>query len=300
MYRILSLIVVTFICIKHSLAVQCNTNPCELAGDFLPPNYQCLPALDNPNNVICTCPDGHVETNRRCRVCESINCGLNAVCIERSFFEGLYYACGCTNGTDNYLNPGPCPVINPITTTTTTTITPPVGICLNGGVYNSVTGICTCINGYTGRYCEIPNAQTGCQNIVCANGGVCNPNPPTENGIIMHCSCPNGFTGPNCELVGTLGRCTLGLCQNGGVCEERLSGSTTYAFCRCPPGITGQCCQTSYFSCPMAGVFADPINCKFGKYFQCNGYTLSSLSCPRGLRYNFMKMRCDTDVSCPP
>ncbi len=56
----------------------------------------------------------------------------------------------------------------------------------------------------------------------------------------------------------------------------------------------------AYFSCPAPGLYADPINCKFGRYFQCIGSTLTTLSCPTGLRYNFMKMQCDSDVSCPP
>ncbi|CAF4791409.1 unnamed protein product, partial [Rotaria sp. Silwood2] len=128
MQRIISLILISFTLIKISLAVQCNTNPCELSGNFIPPNYQCIQATDNFNNVICTCPDGHVEINRRCRVCDSINCGLNGICIERSFFENLYYVCGCNNGTSNYLNPGPCPNASPATTT------PPLSVvCLNGG-----------------------------------------------------------------------------------------------------------------------------------------------------------------------
>jgi len=46
--------------------VQCDTNPCQLGGDFVPPNYQCFQATDNVNNVICTCPDGQAQTNTRC------------------------------------------------------------------------------------------------------------------------------------------------------------------------------------------------------------------------------------------
>lgn len=56
---------------KNSLTsfytVQCDTNPCELGGDFSPPNYQCLQAVDDVNNVICTCPDGQSVVNARCR-----------------------------------------------------------------------------------------------------------------------------------------------------------------------------------------------------------------------------------------
>jgi len=291
----LSVIFMILAVVKISLAVQCNTNPCELGGEFSPPNYQCIQATDNINNVVCTCPDGGIEINTRCRICDKINCGPTGVCIERSFFENLYYACGCTNGANNYLNPGPCPDANPTTTTA-----PPSNICLNGGFYNIATDTCICPSGFTGRYCETVIGSGTCQNVVCANGGVCNPVPTIENGVEVQCLCLNGFAGPNCELIGTPGRCTPTLCLNGGVCEEKISGTAVYAYCRCPPGLTGQCCQTSYFACPTAGVFADPKNCKFGRYFQCNGLTLSTLSCPRGLRYNFMKLRCDSDVSCPP
>jgi len=48
----------------------------------------------------------------------------------------------------------------------------------------------------------------------------------------------------NLIYLGTPGQCTQGLCQNGGICEERLNGGTIYAYCQCPAGITGQCCQT--------------------------------------------------------
>jgi len=279
---------------KNSFAVQCNTNPCQLAGDFLPPNYQCFQSTENVNNVICTCPDGQTQVNGPCRICNTVNCGPTGVCIERSFYEALYYACGCTNGTNNYLNPGPCP--DAVISTTV----PPVVFCNNGGTYNPATGLCLCPAGYTGSRCETLLTSGNCQNVLCANGGVCNPTPTYENGVEMQCLCVNGFSGPNCEIVGTPGRCVAGLCQNGGICEEKTFALGIYAFCRCPSGYTGQCCQSRYFSCPASGVFADPVNCKFGRYFQCNGSTLLTLSCPRGLRYNFMKMRCDSDVSCPP
>lgn len=33
---------------------------------------------------------------------------------------------------------------------------------------------------------------TNCQNVVCANGGVCNSIPSTENGVEVQCSCLTG------------------------------------------------------------------------------------------------------------
>lgn len=72
------------------------------------------------------------------------------------------------------------------------------------------TGTCICPSGFTGSYCEIATGkismiiiiylrcidflgQTNCQNVVCANGGICNPIPTTENGVEMQCLCLNGI-----------------------------------------------------------------------------------------------------------
>jgi hypothetical protein len=38
---------------------------------------------------------------------------------------------------------------------------------------------------------------TGCQNVVCANGGTCNTVPTIENGIEMQCSCLDGIKNLN-------------------------------------------------------------------------------------------------------
>ena len=63
--------------------------------------------------------------------------------------------------------------------------------------------------------------QNNCLNVVCANGGVCNPFPTFENGVEIQCTCPigksvalrtndtmltclypSGYGGSNCELTG--------------------------------------------------------------------------------------------------
>jgi hypothetical protein len=287
--------------VNSSFAVQCDSNPCELGGTFLPPAYQCLSLPNNLVDILCTCPDGQANLNRRCRVCDLVNCGPTGVCIEQQLFEGLSYACGCINGTDRYLSPGPCPDVSPITPPLTTTTTPTVPtICLNGGVYNPATGTCICPSGYTGIRCEIFNGADLCRDVTCANGGVCNIVPGIGNAVNVECWCLLGFSGEFCELIGTPGRCVSGLCQNGGVCEEKQIGISIYAYCRCPPGFNGRSCQTRYFSCPYTGIFADPSNCKHGKYFECTGATAVSRSCPKGLRYDFFKMQCALNVSCPP
>jgi hypothetical protein len=39
--------------------------------------------------------------------------------------------------------------------------------------------------------------STNCQNVICANGGVCNPTPTTENGVEIQCLCLNGIRNLN-------------------------------------------------------------------------------------------------------
>ena len=49
------------------------------------------------------------------------------------------------------------------------------------------------------------------------------------------------------ETLGTPGQCYAGLCLNGGICEEKTTALGTYAFCRCPSGYSGRCCQSRMF-----------------------------------------------------
>ena len=117
----------SFFSYVHFLA-QCYTNPCQLnEGQFSPPLYNCLQHPSRPSIVYCTCPDGQIRENGPCRktfihqllslslcrssigICDTINCGPTGVCIERSFCDGSFYACGCTNSTGNYVSFSPCP-----------------------------------------------------------------------------------------------------------------------------------------------------------------------------------------------
>ena len=179
-------------------------NPCELNGYFTPPNYNCFQLT---NDVICTCPDGQAVTNARCRktyssrsktplfrwessgVCDRINCGPNGICYDRVIFPGVFFFCGCSNGTGSYARPGPCPgpitstttastTTTTITTTTTTVVTTfsPIS-CVNGGkgnhyiiilifrsenlgAYNPTTGQCSCPIGFIGPQCEVSDGKT--------------------------------------------------------------------------------------------------------------------------------------------
>lgn len=52
---------------------------------------------------------------------------------------------------------------------------------------------CSCVNGYTGKECEI--APNQCDQLTpCQNGGTCHGNTTK-----YHCDCPLGYTGINCE-----------------------------------------------------------------------------------------------------
>ncbi len=42
-------------------------------------------------------------------------------------------------------------------------------------------------------------------------------------------------------------RCTQIQCQNGGTCYEHSPATSVFAYCACPPGFTGQFCESSYY-----------------------------------------------------
>lgn len=117
------------------------------------------------------------------------------------------------------------------------------------------------------------------------------------------------------SYLGTPGGCTSQLCRNGGRCEEKVLGSSRYAYCQCSPGYTGQFCQQrkcqmivsslgffdslDYFTCPQWGSFTDTVNCKYGRYFQCIDRTPIVQSCQKGYRFNPTTMQCTWNAPCP-
>ena len=52
-----------------------------------------------------------------------------------------------------------------------------------------------------------------CDDIVCANGGVCQP-----VGSSFQCNCPVGWSGTRCEL--NVKECASNPCRNGGQCLD--------------------------------------------------------------------------------
>jgi hypothetical protein len=57
--------------------------------------------------------------------------------------------------------------------------------------------MCTCPNGFTGRFCEIPLRVNSCQHIQCLNDGSCYEN--SSELVSAHCLCKSGYTGKLCE-----------------------------------------------------------------------------------------------------
>jgi len=170
--------------------------------------------------------------------------------------------------------------------------------CMNQGV--CLGGICICPVGTTGPQCETINTNSLCD-ITCKNGGVCNILSTTYS----TCWCLLGFHGDYCQRQSAGSKCGQAAgqvqCFNGGTCYENSPGASIFAYCICPPGYTGRRCETEYFRCPQTGTFADPLNCAQGNYFLCNNNVRIAGTCPKGLRFNLMKMSCDyaKNVGCP-
>ncbi len=56
---------------------------------------------------------------------------------------------------------------------------------------------CTCEPGYGGKNCSV--SLTGCQDVVCLNGGTCTPWLVGETDHRANCSCTSGFDGLRCQ-----------------------------------------------------------------------------------------------------
>ncbi|XP_072026359.1 uncharacterized protein [Amphiura filiformis] len=239
--------------------VGCNLNPCNALGTCI---------QTGPTAYICQCTVDFVGTN-----CEYQNpCRVNLG----------------PDGAANTCNPGICTVVQPYAAYPSSqafanfVCSCPAGLggqfceivtcnptCVNGNcVYNTASSatICQCFPGYIGPDC---NTLDLCQNVVCQNGGFCEPlNGDAE---VVVCNCANtGYMGLQCEIpscnppcqnngvcqvVGGFGTCDCTnipftgftcetpvctpFCQNGGVCVS-VNGQP---ICQCPTGFTGNVCS---------------------------------------------------------
>ncbi|CAF1236344.1 unnamed protein product [Didymodactylos carnosus] len=183
------------------------------------------------------------------------------------------------------------------------------GVCTaaNGYVCDDLTNpvnsvLCFCPGGvvtFNTPCCTSTSISTAtCTNNRCVQSqGVCNI---VNNPGRAVCWCLQGFAGEYCELVGVPGRCYVGLCGLGS-CTEKITGSTCHAFCTCPVGVSGINCSNRYFTCAAAGLFADSVNCRFGKYFSCSGANTipNVLQCPLGEQWNPTTSTCSASYTCP-
>uniref|UniRef100_A0A0K0G355 Neurogenic locus notch homolog protein 1 (inferred by orthology to a zebrafish protein) n=1 Tax=Strongyloides venezuelensis TaxID=75913 RepID=A0A0K0G355_STRVS len=110
--------------------------------------------------------------------------------------------------------------------------------CFNGGVFDSVDGKCSCIDGFEGPFCEKQIQQ--CVEGLCLNGGICR-----ETFDDLNCYCPEGYEGEFCETP--IDFCNEDyMCKNGGTCLDNKNGSFR---CLCPYGLTGKFCEINIDDC---------------------------------------------------
>ncbi|XP_060584198.1 neurogenic locus notch homolog protein 1-like [Ruditapes philippinarum] len=89
--------------------------------------------------------------------------------------------------------------------------------------------LCTCDQGFEGRYCNISNSM--CKSNPCVHG-TCFDN---KDGFV--CSCTDGFRGKYCNT--SIDFCSSNPCIRGNC----VNGVTNYT-CNCPLGVTGNLCET--------------------------------------------------------
>ncbi|KAK7497571.1 hypothetical protein BaRGS_00011211 [Batillaria attramentaria] len=147
--------------------------------------------------------------------------------------------------------------------------------CQNGGTCVD-SGVCRCLPGYYGNFCQSAVCSPGCENGgVCISPGKCQCpknftgnrcetpvcDPPCLNGgqctAPNQCACPFGYTGANCQPF------CLKECHNGGVCVRHDQ-------CRCTKGYRGRFCKQPVCrrGCANGGKCVSPNRC----------------SCPSGFR----------------
>lgn len=269
----------------------CSSNPCY-AGGFCTNvgttgfRCTCPNGLGGPQcrGVLNTCS---CQNSGTCTV-TTVNAVTVNVCNCPTGFGGNlceysvtpYQSCftaGCLNGgTCTILSTCKCPTGfsgNRCQTTgaATTTIAPAVtnplaislcsvsGICQNGGACSQLSyniGTCTCVNGYTGIYCNIPptnvvnpttsQACPAALSTFCQNQGTCTFNTLTN---AISCRCQPNYSGPTCTTK--VAFCSVAnICKNGGICTTTNSPATGDGTCTCATGFSGTYCDIS--SCNAA------------------------------------------------
>lgn len=206
----------------------------------------------------CTCPTGFVGNLCEYQVSAFVSC-FTSPCQNGGTCT-ILSTCACPTGFSGNL----CQNTAAVTTTTAVSLTTNpgtislcfAGICQNGGVcsqlsYNIAT--CTCVNGYTGIYCNVPPTNLVTTTVatttaapvpcptginLCQNNGTCVINPTLN---VLQCNCVPGFTGPTCATKQPF--CTGSPCQNGGTCVTTNVPATGDGQCTCAIGFSGTTCN---------------------------------------------------------
>ncbi|XP_023219824.1 protein crumbs-like [Centruroides sculpturatus] len=241
---------------------ECLSSPCLNGGS-------CIDYLDRYE---CQCVQGFNGIN--CEInanCENGNCQTNSTCVN----EGGNYYCVCNPGySGQYPN---CFKIDHVECS--------VNSCQNGGRCITGSGICECLQGYTGPLCETEineclsnpcstNRSIKCNDLVndyhceCLPGwkgkncdeyiSECVSQPCLHGNCIdvpnnYSCSCHPGYTGLQCEI--NINECESNPCQNGGVCEDDINDFK----CICLPTYMGKFCSEIFNACASAPCMNDGI-----------------------------------------
>ncbi|XP_072035205.1 uncharacterized protein [Amphiura filiformis] len=122
--------------------------------------------------------------------------------------------------------------------------------CINGNCLRSQDRsdfLCFCVEGYTGRLCDIPAAPNPCESQPCIRG-TC-----IETDTSYRCLCPQPYTGPRCEMEQD--PCVSQPCVRG-TCFSLAAGQFQ---CICPIGYIGVRCEDINQVDPCL-----PMPCQYG------------------------------------
>lgn len=203
-------------CDQSVVTNPCDNNPCQNSGTCKPltvvPYYRCncdQTFAAGPNCEYTPCVSSPCLSGETCEVTTTSPYYSCAACV-----PGGLSVCGVSGGST-----GPCSVVN----------------CQNGGSCNEGSGTfsCTCVNGYTGTFCEV----SPCQSVNCQNGGQCEE--ITGVAPYYRCNCVSGFTGTTCGNS----PCGTTTCGSNGQCD--VINVAPFFQCSCRNGFSGGSCQIS-------------------------------------------------------
>ncbi|KAL3108453.1 hypothetical protein niasHT_015375 [Heterodera trifolii] len=254
---------------EHNLN-ECETmSPCDATG-----TERCE---DIVNGYRCHCRPGYAGTlcERHVNQCESAPCANNGTCVDL----GAGFQCDCSPGWKGQR----CEQMESVCEERKP--------CQNDGRCVPLVDdyFCVCPEGVSGKNCEL--APNRCLGEPCRNGGVCG-----DFGSHSECACPQGYGGPGCQY--RLDVCRAGICRNGGTCVEvedhqkqtmaLLEGDSRGFKCICPPGFTGNECETDIDECrpspcPMAAQCVDLVN---GFHCKCP-FNMTGASCEKRIDPDF-------------